>query len=184
MRLPPQRASSNKRTLNRREQKIKYIHIYTRIRVYIRHRVWCDHKMRGGSVWKELLMLSGKSYLAELENWIALWNWKVDGRHCHFEYLTYILDHYHLLPPLFEWKLKWSYVQPIQVPHPFPSQPIKSLKLGNFLAFKISPGKFIRSRPLYYVYAHLNTLQETQKHSEESWRWCAKSFPEMIEILN
>ena len=44
-------------------------------------------------------------------------------------------------------KLKITYDQPITVLHPFSSQPITSLKLGNYLSFKKLPGKFIRSRP-------------------------------------
>ena len=35
--------------------------------------------------------------------------------------------------------------------HPFSSQPIISLKLGNFLSFKKLPGKFIRSRPSHIL---------------------------------
>ena len=49
-----------------------------------------------------------------------------------------------------KWKLKITYDQPITVLHPFSSQPITSLKLGNYLSFKKLPGKFIRSRPFHH----------------------------------
>ena len=77
------------------------------------------------------------------------WKLKIDGRQCHLQPLMLINDanaiFCHCHP---KWKLKITYDQPIKVHHPFSSQPIISLKLGNFLSFKKLPGKFIRSRRL------------------------------------
>ena len=76
------------------------------------------------------------------------WKLKIDGRQCHLQPLMLINDANAILCHCHpKWKLKITYDQPIKVHHPFSSQPIISLKLGNFLAFKKLPGKFIRSRP-------------------------------------
>ena len=65
------------------------------------------------------------------------WKLKIDGRQCHLQPLMLINDanaiFCHCHP---KWKLKITYHQPIKVHHPFSSQPIISLKLGNFQTFK------------------------------------------------
>ena len=87
------------------------------------------------------------------------WKLKIDGRQCHLQPLMLINDanaiFCHCHP---KWKLKITYDQPIKVHHPFSSQPIISLKLGNFLAFKKLPGKFIRSRPSNHSFAEVEKM--------------------------